>query len=230
MAYHNNPKIITNGLVLYLDAANSKSYPGSGTVWTDLSRRGNNATLINGPTFNSANKGAIVFDGTNDYASVSSFASNFNGPFSLCITFYQTSNSVSQTFFSTYNSVSNDGVFMQINSASEGSGLRMTYRQLGANIFNFTQTEAILLNTFYNVVCTYDGANAYTYYNGVRQSVSASASSYFTSVNSTLFINTITEIDRFFTGNVYQISIYNKALNSKEILQNYNAVKGRFKL
>jgi hypothetical protein len=55
--------IITDGLVLLLDAANSKSYPGTGTTWTDLSRSGNNGTLINGPTFNSGNGGSIVFDG-----------------------------------------------------------------------------------------------------------------------------------------------------------------------
>ena len=60
------PRIVTDGLVLCLDAGNSKSYPGSGTAWNDLSRNGNNGTL-NGPTFNSADRGSIVFDGTNDY-------------------------------------------------------------------------------------------------------------------------------------------------------------------
>ena len=62
------PRIVTDGLVLCLDAGNSKSYPGSGTAWNDLSRNGNNGTL-NGPTFNSADRGSIVFDGTNDYVS-----------------------------------------------------------------------------------------------------------------------------------------------------------------
>lgn len=58
-----------NGLVLCLDAGNTKSYPGSGTTWTDLSGRGNTGTLTNGPTYSSANGGSIVFDGTNDYVS-----------------------------------------------------------------------------------------------------------------------------------------------------------------
>ena len=58
-----NSRIITENLVLCLDAANSKSYPGSGTTWTDLSGNGNNATLTNGPTYSSANGGSIVFDG-----------------------------------------------------------------------------------------------------------------------------------------------------------------------
>jgi hypothetical protein len=75
MAVNYSPKIITDGLVLYLDAANTRSYPGSGTVWSDLSRGGNNGTLRNGPTFNSGNGGSIVFDGVNDYAS---FPNNTN--------------------------------------------------------------------------------------------------------------------------------------------------------
>ena len=62
-----NSRIVTDGLALCLDAANSKSYPGSGSTWTDLSGNGNNATLTNGPTYSSANGGSIVFDGVNDY-------------------------------------------------------------------------------------------------------------------------------------------------------------------
>ena len=59
-----SPRIITDGLVLCLDAANKQSYPGSGTVWTDLAGS-NNGTLTNGPTFSSANGGSIVFDACN---------------------------------------------------------------------------------------------------------------------------------------------------------------------
>jgi len=60
-------EIVTNGLVLALDAANVKSYPGSGTAWADKSGLNNNTTLTNGPTFNSGKGGYIVFDGQNDY-------------------------------------------------------------------------------------------------------------------------------------------------------------------
>ena len=67
MAFGNGPSIVTNGLVLSLDAADRNSYPGSGTTWRDLSGRDNNGTLINGPTFDSANGGNIVCDGINDY-------------------------------------------------------------------------------------------------------------------------------------------------------------------
>ena len=62
------PNIVTNGLVLSLDAANTKSYISGSTVWKDLSRGGNDGTLVNSPTFNTGSGGSIVFDGVNDYA------------------------------------------------------------------------------------------------------------------------------------------------------------------
>ena len=65
-----NPYVVTNGLVLHLDAGNKASYPGTGTTWFDLSGSNNNGTLINGPTYSSTNGGVIVLDGINDYVDV----------------------------------------------------------------------------------------------------------------------------------------------------------------
>ena len=67
MAFRYSPKIVTDGLVLALDAANHKSYPGSGTAINDLTANNTNGTLTNGPTFNSGNAGSIEFDATNDF-------------------------------------------------------------------------------------------------------------------------------------------------------------------
>jgi len=77
--------VVTNGLVLALDAGISRSYSGIGTTWTDLSGNGKNATLINGPTYSSANGGSIVFDGSNDYAEISNASTlgGFTGDFSI---------------------------------------------------------------------------------------------------------------------------------------------------
>ena len=79
MGLGHSPRIVTDGLVLCLDAANKRSYGGSGTTWTDL-KGDNNGTLTNGPTFDSANGGSIVFDGTNDYANLGTASSLFPGP------------------------------------------------------------------------------------------------------------------------------------------------------
>ena len=67
MSVRYNTSIVTDGLVLCLDAGNRKSYVGTGVTWTDLSGRGNTGTLTNGPTYNSVNGGSIDLDGTNDY-------------------------------------------------------------------------------------------------------------------------------------------------------------------
>ena len=103
MPNYYGPRIVTTNLVTCLDAANPKSYSGSGSTWIDISRRGNDTSLFNTPTFSSENLGTFTFDGANDYASIASFANTFNGPFSLSVTFYQTSNTVSQVFFSNFN-------------------------------------------------------------------------------------------------------------------------------
>ena len=66
MGLSHSPKIVTNGLVMCLDAGNTKSYPGSGTTWFNLCGSVN-GTLVNGPTFSSVNGGVIVLDGVNDY-------------------------------------------------------------------------------------------------------------------------------------------------------------------
>ena len=70
MALAHSPRIVRDGLALYLDAANTKSYPGSGTTWKDLSGKGNNGTLTNGPTFSSDDGGSILVDGSNDFISI----------------------------------------------------------------------------------------------------------------------------------------------------------------
>ena len=69
--------VVTSGLVLWLDAGQTRSYPGSGTTWYDLSGNGNNGTLTNGPTYSSTNGGDLIFDGADDYISINSTNMNF---------------------------------------------------------------------------------------------------------------------------------------------------------
>lgn len=70
MSFNYSPKIVTDGLVLYLDAANTKSYVSGSTIWNDLSRNNFNGSLINTPTFNSQNSGSILFDGVDEYVNL----------------------------------------------------------------------------------------------------------------------------------------------------------------
>lgn len=104
--------IITNGLVLQLDAADLNSYSGTGTTWTDISGSSNNATLINGPVFNSSNGGHFIFDGVNDVVTGTTIPS--------------TSGNNSRTVIAWYKSTSNQntsildkGDFGTINTAEQ---------------------------------------------------------------------------------------------------------------
>ena len=70
------PRIVTDGLVLAIDAANTKSYPGSGTTWYDISRNNSNGSLVNGSTFSSENLGTVTFNGVDQYYNLEK---NLNG-------------------------------------------------------------------------------------------------------------------------------------------------------
>jgi hypothetical protein len=88
MSVEGGPDIVTDGLVLCLDAANRKSFVSGSSTWFDLSIGGNNsASLFNTPTFSSESFGTLIFDGTNEYGLIPSFSYNFNGPFSLSVSF-----------------------------------------------------------------------------------------------------------------------------------------------
>ena len=97
MASLGGPNIITNGLVLALDAANTKSYVSGSTVWRDLSGNNNSGSLTNGPTFNSANGGSIVFDGVDDYC-VNSLSNGFTAAMTI-ITIAKSTNSTWNNLF-----------------------------------------------------------------------------------------------------------------------------------
>ena len=220
------PDIVDTGLVLALDAADRNSYPGSGTTWTDLSGNGNNGTLVNGPTFNSANGGSIVFDGTNDYAEVpttSSINDCLSGDFAYELwTFPKTNGFVFGKIFA-------KGAYQQ---STGFNGLR--YRTSDFNTawqFN-TNNESLTLftlppNIWYHLVITRSGTTLSGYLNGNI------TSSYTTSFNFCgnfpLRISANSQGNPDTTSqNLPVFRQYNRALTATEIQQNFNATRSRF--
>ena len=205
------PKLsAADNLVLALDAGNLISYPGSGTTWTDLSGNRNNGTLTNGPTFDSANGGSIVFDGTNDY-----------------VTGNITNVSV-YTFF----------IFIKITSYKVGGGLICgTGGSLGAqlgggNTLQFENATTVFVPTtgqwyHFAFVQSTGSSNQRIYING---------SSYATNTGSSSLGSGYSLARREVSGPIYlncQIGlahIYNRDLTATEILQNYSVNKNRFGL
>jgi len=214
-----NPRIVTNGLVLALDAANTKSYPGSGTTWTDLSGRGNIGTLTNGPTYSSTNGGSIVFDGTNDYVDCGNSSS-----------VQITVGTIAAWFNATNGNSGFNGIiakqwawalFVSDNvliAYDWGTGLN---RSTGITVGNSTWNYAAM--TFTETVGS-PSNNAIVYLNG-----SAVLTTTVKHVNHNVSVQ-IGEANasQYFTGNIAQVSVYNRVLSEAEIDQNFNALRGRF--
>ena len=215
--------IVTDGLVLHLDAGNSTSYPGSGTTWTDLSGNGNTGTLTNGPTYSSADGGSIVFDGSNDFVDCGGNASlNFTNNFALSAWFYRatTQPSPDAGIAGKFLDPGQSGYMLWYNSS--------TVDFYFANAVRANSSTTISANIWYNVVGTYNGATASIYINGTLDTATNVA----TNANATgvnFMVGKYNDAGgRNFAGGISNVLAYNRALTATEIQQNYLATKSRY--
>ena len=237
MSAFGGPNIITDGLVLNLDAGNIKSYPGSGTTWFDKSGNGNDGTLTNGPTFDSGNLGSIVFDGVDDYVNCSSGSSlNPTSSFTI-ISFYKLKGLPSVTgnpnIVDKWDWPAGERSFFM--GTEEGKfSTRISYDGGFPNSLAVTSSISPTVNTIYFQCSVYDGRNLTLNINNVLTSGSFDT-------DRTIYDNQDTEIwlgrardsgqgERWINADIYSIQVYNRALSQEEIAQNYNATKGRFGL
>lgn len=215
------PLGVTSGLVLYLDAANARSYPKSGTTWFDRSGNGNNGTLVNGVGYSANNYGSLSFDGVDDDVSITSYqlsTSNSSDPYTLSAWINRTGITTVGGIITQYSSSANRFGFRENNS-------KLSWWKGGSDI----AVSASNIPT-----------NVWKYVVGVKR-VDNSVSIYLDSIevgtgtDNLYFENATLKIGRFgtvapFNGNIAQVSIYNRALSAAEIKQNYNAFKGRYGL
>ena len=223
MSIAGGPDIVENGLVLHLDAADLNSYSGSGTVWTDLSGNGNNGTLTNGPTFNSSNRGCIVFDGSNDYTLLSNGILSGSGDFTVNQFLSHTSGTIGTTFGNFTSG--NLQVFYGTNFI--GMWLNNTSTYLGTSPWNTTLSDYTTMPVM--ITALRSGTTTRFYINGILKKTGSSSDTIGTaSAQFRVGINTINT--EAFNGKIFNTQIYNRALSATEILQNYNATKGRYGL
>jgi hypothetical protein len=215
--------IVTNGLVLALNAADKNSYPGSGTTWTDMSGNGANMSLLNSPIFSSVNGGAITFDGVDDYAQSSTVVlpTANNSPLTLEAFAMTTAGGSWKTVL----------------------GTAYTFTQIGFNANNFyagrnggggnllVLVSAVNPDTWYQLVMTYNGSTADMYLNGalIKASQNIGSNGNSNGVN-TLSSYTINVAAEPLAGKIAIARVYNRALSASEVAQNYNAQKSRFGL
>ena len=227
MAIYDNPKIVTNGLILYLDAANIRSYPKSGTAWTDLSGQGNNGTLTNGPTYSQDNGGGFLFDGVNDYVDTGNINYLFNTPFTISMWIKFASVSSVSALVSTYGP-GNDGFFIEIPAG--GTGVRFVYRNLGVDKFDFTATKTISTGVFYNIVgVCYDGVGRVFVDSLDIGHQGFTSPGFFSVAKNSVDINRLSVANlRYANATTYSVQIHRLALSPQEIAQNFNATRKRF--
>jgi hypothetical protein len=224
MATVYNPKAVIDGLVLALDAGNRKSYPGSGTTWTDLSGRGNTGTLVNGVGYLGNNLGSLVFDGTNDVVNSTTSIidradgqeitvscwikpSRTSGQYSVFCTNRSNDNSIYNWIF--YQHITDGAIAFHGDAQNKSSYVPTT--NVWINVTN-TVTASGVSTLYVNGVSTYT-VTGYTYGNGTP---------------SRLGIGADPGGQEPFQGNISQVSIYNRALTASEVQRNFNALKSRF--
>jgi hypothetical protein len=219
-----NQAVITNGLVLNLDAGNTASYPGTGTTWTDLSGNGNNGTLITGVTYSSTNGGTMVFNGSSNNRVQTNFAPTFVD-FTVCVWFKdngspQYGRLIDKDFV--------NGFWLGRNSNtpnSWGGGIKEDGDPYGIYL--------TLADIQWHFIASVRSGTTHTIYgDGVTNKVS-------NTVANTPLSSTSIAIGgwsgggnpaQILKGNIPQVMLYNRALSEAEILQIFNATKAKYGL
>jgi hypothetical protein len=238
MALSHSPSVVTDGLVLCLDAGNPKSYPGSGTVWTDLSGRGNHVTLFNSPSFSS---GSITFPGTNEYARTVSPLNLSSTQAITIISAWKTPTTTTSCMVYEYSNnwnTSSNGFGFSSNSTGGGAVANFQHIQLRGNVgFAGSNSPSPPSTSFQIYSVTHDFAKASSlettvYINGkfVRNGDYSSDNTNTGFGTEHLYIGSRAGTSVFGNLTLGFLLIYSRSLSSEEISQNYIATRGRFGL
>ena len=229
MGLSHSPRIVTDGLVFCVDAGDKMSYPGAGTTWTDLSKNRNNGTLVNGPTFNSSNGGNIVFDGTNDYISITRNSTITPDYISICGWIKINSKSSSQFLLALPRSVNGGASYMMYYSLSL-DGFVAYARTNSTGTIQTTSTFSPDTGRWYFLSMTSNGSNLILFIDGEFEASLSFSSVLEYSGSTVLRIGSYDNqgTPTYTNGNIPNVSIYNRALSAEEIKQNYLATKGRY--
>jgi hypothetical protein len=228
MALSHSPSIVTSGLVLCLDAANSKSYPGTGTTWTDLSGNGNNGTNSN-MTYSSNNEGIFDFNDTSSVSLIPNSAS-LNPTTGLTIESWVN-----------FDGNTNDFIFEKGNVNTQFSlfshSIDIVFRTYHSGDGSFhTQSPSkasvgVVNGQWHHIVGSWDGSTKRIYVDGVlRNSVSKSGNLVTRTTGAAVGRFGGTTTGYYFGGYIPKVSLYSRGLTADEIQQNFNALRSRFSI
>lgn len=225
MGLTHSPHIVTDGLTLCLDAANSRSYPGTGTTCTDLSSK-KIGTLTNGPSFGDDNGGYFAFDGADDYIQFNSVSATSEA---TVICWWRVENGITNTNAVRHRMWKIDGNYecRVSRSDTQGSGKGSWTFDIGGSNAVYTARRSWDANVWYSIALTHNYSENYLkiYTDGVL----TDSSTFGTNPNglgSSLLVGGATTNSMY--GDIASFSMYNRALSADEIRQNYLATKGRY--
>jgi hypothetical protein len=225
MSLGHGASIVRSGLVLHLDAANRKSYSGSGTSWNDLSDNLKTNTLTNGPVYSASFSGMISFDGIDDYSITSNISAptGINYTASMWIRLDSSTAGVDSRFFWH----GNYGVLLYKNAANQF----FCYIRNESNVVVQALFGTLALGTWLNITGTYDGANIKVYINGQFITQLAQTGNIQAANLPNLFSIGGSAAASFYSKcDISQVLIYNTTLTNSQIQQNFNALRGRYSI
>jgi len=214
-----NPKVVTNGLVYYIDAANPRSYSGSGNTAYALIG-GIGGTLVNGVGFSSVNAGYFSLDGTNDYIDFGTVPANTTGTSTVACWVKTTSSTTGLPLaFASYG-----GIY--INRFTTGKILAFFDDSTGDNTSADVSIRSVNDGNWHYLSATTNGSTCSMYIDGALDKTYSETPSFGTSIYNS--IGGQADGFNFINCFVSLAHLYNRALTAQEVLQNYNATKKRY--
>jgi hypothetical protein len=211
-----NTSVVRDGLVLYLDAANPKSYPGTGTTWFDLTKNVN-GDIQNGASFSNS---SFIFDGVNDIISIpNSPITQFphNSPWTIHLIAKVITQNTTFPGFIYRGSSPTSGVLLFYTASGSDTNLFFKHNNVSSNVVVPT------ISTFFYTI-TYSGSGAVKFYLG-NSFIKNGVNMVSTDTSSNLFLG---RGDAFGNVQIYSFMKYNKELSLAEINKNFQALRGRY--
>ena len=223
MGLSHSPKVISDGLVLYLDATNTRSYSGTGSTWTDLSGYGYNSTLVSSPTYINNKYGQLAFNGSTQYATVPYTSTLWNGQTYTLSLWAKKIGLGDQGTFGIM--ISKD--INYIAHAYNGKTMASFRNSTGQQILIYGNNPASY-NEWRHYVFTYDGTVGVLYENGAATGSTALSGNVVNSSSNPFYIGRFDDGGYHLNGCIAGAMVYNRALSADEVLQNYNATKYKY--
>ena len=225
MAIAYNSSIVTNGLVLCVDAGNPRSYSGTGTQWNDATSSGFNFTLINAPTYSSSNLGSFTFDGVNEIATAG-YNTALDTQTPTVEVWVRTNATTQNGFWFEKGAVNSQYALFQ-------EGALIKWRMNIGGITELATTTASFMNTsnWFQVVGTYTSGSRILYINGVQVNSDTQTGTIATNSSGMsigAYGGNSGGTGYFYNGALSICRVYNRVLPAAEVLQNFNATRGRY--